>query len=192
MKQRDSDSPNAGSATGDSISRSTDSDRRRLLKASAAAPLIATLAPNAATAMTSVSCEQKTVFSRDNDGAFDPATDTAADPKNAGGFVRRMAERYDPLPNNSSGETRTVYRVPGEGLWTADGVQVYLTSKGGDINKNDYPTSGQTVWVVRYYSVNMTGDDASPTGFFPQKQAYNQPLSGSCLMSIDPKEAAHI
>ena len=190
MKNRDSDSPNAESATNELRSGSTDSGRRRLLKASAAAPLIATLAPNSATAMASVSCEAKTVFSRTDDGEFDPATDAASDPQLAGGFVRRQAERFDPLQGSS--ETRTVYHVPGEGLWTADGDRVYLTSNGGDINKSDYPQSGDPVWVVRYYRVNMAGDDASPTGFFPQRQTSNQPLSGSCLASIDPTEAMHL
>lgn len=159
-----------------------DDERRRLLRASAAAPLIATLAPNAALAMQSATCDQKQLGQ-----TYSPEADSEL----GGGLVRVSARKHEAVGSDT--QPSVIYQtsdgfMDGAGNSMDDKVTVEngvvkVTVENGVVAS--YKDAGET-YLVAYYEVNEHG--ASYRGHFPQSMSQTQPLSGSCLASIDPQE----
>jgi len=167
-----------------------DDDRRRLLRASAAAPLIATLAPNSAMAMASAACDVK-LFERDLQMPFvEEGTD-----EQQGGVLRVQAVKFTRRPNVSTGPS-TVYAVPdrsgrffdgdtGDEVFPAfSGLPIGAPPDAETIRAQDYDREG-VVWLLRQFDVDAAGGVVYDKGFFPQPKS-GQALSHSCLTSIDP------
>jgi len=146
-----------------------DSARRMLLKASASAPLIASLAPNPAAAMVSASCDEKIL---DDPTPPVPVTDERPGQNS----VMRVATETFTLDDGEGGEI-TFYRVGGN---------VY-DSAWQPTTLPDAAVSTGTHYRLAYFSVDKTNGVVTrgDLDFFGPRSA-GQPLTGSCAMSIDP------
>jgi hypothetical protein len=153
--------------------RAVNATRRRLLKASAAAPLLASMAPNAALAMASATQCAGGDF---NNRRANPDRDSAA----------RLAVPFYRLPNELprvQGLARTLYDINGT-YYNASG-RVFATSEGELVGLSY--VKGET-YVLALYDVS--GGSAELAGYWPQipRSAFNDttatPLSGSCWTSL--------
>lgn len=160
-----SDKNTAGSKTGANGERDFDL-RRRLLKASAAAPLVATLAPNSALAVASATCvdkNQQNAILQDSPKVADaPTADTA---------VRMRVDFYEVKPNKA-GQSSSYYTINGSS-YTADGNPYSPGPPGHYLPRADK-------YVLTYFN-----PDGSQAGFYPVQRS-GTVLSGSCWASINP------
>lgn len=138
--------------------------RRRLLKASAAAPLIATLGPNAALAQGSLTCATKGL----DDAALQNLPPVTPSDDNA---VRRLGSCWE--KNNRA----TVWEVP-------KGSGQFYPSDGGMIEQ-DFPNGyvPRDCYFLEFFAVLPDGSVQSQ-GTYPQPAAGNV-LADSCWTSIN-------
>jgi hypothetical protein len=144
--------------------------RRRLLKASAAAPLIVTLSPNAALAQGSLTCAEK---NEADDGL--QAAPTMVDGLFASDQAVRRPVALFHHPGAPANGKPDLYFIDGE-YYTEDGVP---TDPGG------YKELPDPVWVVEYFDVLPDGTSCS-LGLWPAVQPGfdTTVLSISCEASI--------
>lgn len=153
----------------------SDATRRRLLKASAAAPLAATLTPNAAFALSSaVQCAANT----EN---YSPV----ADHPEADKAVRRQATYFHRKRDRKSGP-RTLVQIDGE-LYTESGRSVSLP----DNKLHKRYDRGDDKYLLEYFDVD--GEGILGSGPFRGKRFQHYavsheatPLTVSCMTSINP------
>ena len=143
--------------------RSTRETRRRLLKASAAAPLIATLGPRAALAQGSLTCATKGL----EDTALQTSLPVTASDDNA---VRRLGTCWE--KNNRP----TVWEVP-------KGTGQYYSSDGGLVPM-EFPSGfvPRDCYFLEFFSVQQDGS-VQRVGTYPQP-ATGSVLADSCWASI--------
>ena len=162
--------------------------RRRLLKASAAAPLIASLSPNCALAATSLTCAEKGL--NPNSGLQD-APPVQIDFIDDGSFVRDAAYRLPGTCHVPKGNHAHNAASRGNGknvIYEIDGVSGYFYMDGSSADPEDITGSSYTAYkcyFVEYFAVDeQTGGvyRQSP-GVYPF-QASGDVVSGTCLASI--------
>lgn len=144
--------------------------RRRLLKASAAAPLIATLAPNAALAQGSLMCAQRGL----DDVALQNAPGVVSTDDNAVRVLGTCWTRTRP----SDGELITRYEVP-----KASGN--YFRPNGRPVNNPNFSTrrfDGEDCYFLQYFNVLSDGS-AQAVGAFPATSS-GDVIAESCWTSI--------
>ena len=157
-----------------------DERRRTLMRASAAAPLIATLQPGSALALSSNTADCAVDYSPSEMKFEEQNYDPAADP------VARLPVEYFYIPNNGGGNG-----VPATGYYRINGA--YYGQNGQPAYPNPDPAlsgSGYTrtyAYVLRYFDL-VTGDEYLP---FPLDRveggAYTinkTPVIGSCMASM--------
>jgi hypothetical protein len=149
--------------------------RRRLLKASAAIPLIGTLSPGAALAATSTQCDV-------NIGSnFEPVV--AADDK----ALRVLAQYWEAKHSNLAND---LYEVNQKYYDALTGNEVFPESKSGGNGLHGYKHIGQR-YVLCYVDVEkdpatgkIISEQPQITGFFPQRNTFGTAMSDSCWDSI--------
>ncbi len=152
--------------------------RRRLLKASAAIPLIGTLSPGAALAQASTQCDA-------NGTNFEPVV--AADDK----ALRVLAQYWEAKHNNRGNDLgNDLYEVNQRYYDALTGDEVFPEPKRGGNGLHGYKHKGQR-YVLCYVDVEKdpaTGKIMSQrpqiTGFFPQRNTFGTAMSDSCWDSI--------
>ncbi len=147
--------------------------RRRLLKASAAAPLLASMAPNAALAMASATqCAGGDFNNRRGNPDRDSATRRAVP-------FYRLPPDLDRVP----GLARTLFDIDG----------VYYNGAGRTFATTEQELLGYSYEKGETYVLalfDVTGESAELAGYWPQipRSAFNDstatPLSGSCWTSL--------
>ncbi|MGB1139480.1 MAG: hypothetical protein ACPG1A_01205 [Halioglobus sp.] len=149
--------------------------RRRLLKASAAVPLIGTLAPGSTLAggqaATSTQCDLKS-------GKYDKVT------KYDDHALRARARYW-----KSKGSADNLYEIAGKFYSAYDGRRQYPRLKSNG-NPRHYRDRG-TRYVLCYVDVGRYGDtgkirsnDVKIAGVYPQRNTGGKPMSDSCWDSI--------
>jgi hypothetical protein len=148
--------------------------RRRLLKASAAIPLIGTLSPGAALAQASTQCDA-------NVTNFESVV--AADDK----ALRVQAEYWQSKRDNNAND---LYEVNQRYYDALTGREVFPRPKNNGTGLRGYEHKGQR-YVLCYVDVEkdpQTGQIISErpqiTGFFPQRNTFGTAMSDSCWDSI--------
>ena len=150
--------------------------RRRLLKASAAAPLIATLSPNAAAAIGSVG---QCALNGIEDDAIQSAEPITATPDKV---VRVHGLIYTKGNNNN---TQTIYRVPSDAQDYYDSDFNYLSSPPNDLLSGNSWTE-ESGYFLRLFHINEDGSLMSPTDgtTFFRAPADSYALAATCWTSI--------
>lgn len=161
----------------------TRSNRRSLLKASAAAPVVATLQTGSAWAMAStIQCVVQDAAQPDrpdDTGEFERATDD--------GWVRQAVNKW--YVRNASNIPKILYDVDGNGrdgiLYNANGDPKNGSSFTDDPN---FATNPETVYVVTAFEPQGSPvTNATDEGSWPKNQFDNvshQPLTDSCWTSV--------
>ncbi|RLQ20745.1 hypothetical protein DWB85_15950 [Seongchinamella sediminis] len=154
--------------------------RRRLLKASAAAPLIATLTPNASAALGSVAqCALN--------GIDDGSLQGTAEITTTEDFLsnNRTAVRCEGIIYTKNDKT-PIYRVP------ADSVDYYYSDTGYSVPDNKIPNKNsdnvgwaeQPAWFLQRFNIAADGSFTPPEGkvFFLAPDGHA--IAGTCWTSI--------
>lgn len=148
--------------------------RRRLLKASAAIPLIGTLSPGAALAAASTQCDVNGV---------DFESVVAADDK----ALRVQADYWQAEGDNPAND---MYQINDRYYDAETGEEVFPESKNGGGGLDGYKRDG-TRYVLCYVDVErdpstgkIISESPQITGFFPQRNTFGTAMSDSCWDSI--------
>lgn len=170
MKRNDKD--NLKEATGSADS--ADALRRRLIKASATAPLVATLTPNSALALSSAAgaCAGGDFSNKkflDNGNSING--DTA---------VRQAVPYWQKKPRHNPDWANKLYLIDGE-YWDQRGRSHNCSEPG---LTQDYDTD--TAYVLALFDVS--NGEADFVGLWPKVQidsTYATPMTGSCWTSLN-------
>ncbi len=162
--------------TGDK--RSVDATRRRLLKASAAAPLLASLTPNAALAMSSAA--------QCSGGNFSNMKSASQGNSLQGDTAVRMEVPYFKKQGPSvQGLANNLYDI--NGVYYHNSGTPYATNRD-ELLSHGYEESTRHVLVL----FDVSGGKPEIVGYWPQipESSFNDmhatPMTGSCWTSLNP------
>lgn len=174
----DSEQPTAGNSADNGGADKDFATRRRLIKASAVAPIVATLTPNAALAANSLDqCMQRSakVMSQYSPESMVGNQDLASMNSEVMQFQRTSSSAEYP---------NTLYMIEGDYYAAASpGVPVQLDDK----DLQDHYGAGQPVHVPSIFTVPANGEHPVYKGEWPKvaMTPHQTPLHGSCWSSLN-------